>query len=254
MGSKSPVHPNDHVNLSQSSNDTYPTAMHIAAAEEIVRRLIPALRALHGALDAKARAWAHIIKIGRTHTQDATPLTLGQEFCGYAQQVANGVARIELTLPGLMQLAQGGTAVGTGLNAPVGFAEKVAAQHRRDHRPALHLRAQQVRGAGGARRHGLHPRRDQHDGRQSLQDRQRHPLPGERPALGARRAFAARERAGLVDHAGQGEPDPVRGPDDGLHTDLRQRGHHQLRGRLGPLRAQRLQPGDGLRAACSRSP
>jgi fumarate hydratase class II len=133
MGSKTPIHPNldaqgEGVNTSQSSNDTYPSAMHIAAAEEIVRRLLPALKTLHAALDAKARAWAHIIKIGRTHTQDATPLTLGQEFSGYAQQVANGIARIELTLPGLMQLAQGGTAVGTGLNAPVGFAEKVAAR------------------------------------------------------------------------------------------------------------------------------
>ncbi|KAA5603201.1 class II fumarate hydratase [Blastochloris sulfoviridis] len=128
MGSKTPVHPNDHVNMSQSSNDTYPTAMHIAGAEEIVRRLLPALRHLHAALDAKAKAFAHIIKIGRTHTQDATPLTLGQEFSGYAQQIENGIARIELTLPGLMQLAQGGTAVGTGLNAPVGFAEKVAAR------------------------------------------------------------------------------------------------------------------------------
>jgi fumarate hydratase class II len=126
MGSKSPVHPNDHVNMSQSSNDTYPTAMHIAAAEEVVHRLLPALKGLHAALDAKAKAWAHIIKIGRTHTQDATPLTLGQEFSGYAQQVENGIARIEMTLPMLMELAQGGTAVGTGLNAPVGFAEKVA--------------------------------------------------------------------------------------------------------------------------------
>jgi fumarate hydratase class II len=128
MGSKSPVHPNDHVNMSQSSNDTYPTAMHIAAAEEVSGRLLPALRALHAALDQKAKAWTHIIKIGRTHTQDATPLTLGQEFSGYAQQVENGVARIEMTLPMLMQLAQGGTAVGTGLNAPVGFAEGVAAR------------------------------------------------------------------------------------------------------------------------------
>ncbi|HVN02499.1 MAG TPA: class II fumarate hydratase [Caulobacteraceae bacterium] len=131
MGSKQPVHPNidakgEGVNQSQSSNDTYPTAMHIACAEEVVRRLLPALRMLHDALDAKAKAWAHIIKIGRTHTQDATPLTLGQEFSGYAQQVANGIARVESTLPGLMQLAQGGTAVGTGLNAPAGFAEKVA--------------------------------------------------------------------------------------------------------------------------------
>ena len=128
MGSKFPVHPNDHVNLSQSSNDTYPTAMHIACAEEVVKRLIPALRTLHDALDAKAKAWAHIIKIGRTHTQDATPLTLGQEFSGYVQQVQNSLARIEMTLPMLMQLAQGGTAVGTGLNAPVGFAEQVAAK------------------------------------------------------------------------------------------------------------------------------
>eukprot|EP00053_Salpingoeca_punica_P014057 m.127580 g.127580 ORF g.127580 m.127580 type:complete len:568 (-) comp16367_c6_seq3:218-1921(-) len=126
LGSKKPVHPNDHVNMSQSSNDTYPTAMHIACAEEIHHRLLPALRHMHAALDAKARAWAHIIKIGRTHTQDATPLTLGQEFSGYAAQVANALRRIEATLPDLMQLAQGGTAVGTGLNAPAGFADLVA--------------------------------------------------------------------------------------------------------------------------------
>jgi len=128
MGSKTPVHPNDHVNMSQSSNDTFPTAMHIACAEQVVHDLVPALHHLHKALAAKAEAWKDIIKIGRTHTQDATPLTLGQEFGGYAQQVANGIARIESTLPMLMQLAQGGTAVGTGLNAPVGFAEKVAAR------------------------------------------------------------------------------------------------------------------------------
>jgi len=126
MGSKKPVHPNDHVNMSQSSNDTYPTAMHIAAAEEVVHRLIPALQTLRNALNDKANAWAKIIKIGRTHTQDATPLTLGQEFSGYTQQIENGIARIEQTLPRLMELAQGGTAVGTGLNAPVGFAEAVA--------------------------------------------------------------------------------------------------------------------------------
>jgi fumarate hydratase class II len=126
MGSKKPVHPNDHVNMSQSSNDTYPTAMHIAAAEQIVHELIPALTHLKDALAAKQREFQNIIKIGRTHTQDATPLTLGQEFSGYVTQVANGIERIKLTLPQLMELAQGGTAVGTGLNAPVGFAEKVA--------------------------------------------------------------------------------------------------------------------------------
>jgi fumarate hydratase class II len=126
MGTKKPVHPNDHVNMSQSSNDTYPTAMHIACAEEVVHRLLPALQTLRNALNDKAGAWKKIIKIGRTHTQDATPLTLGQEFSGYTQQVENGIKRIELTLPMLMQLAQGGTAVGTGLNAPIGFAEAVA--------------------------------------------------------------------------------------------------------------------------------
>ncbi len=126
MGSKKPVHPNDHVNMSQSSNDTYPTAMHIACAEQIVHHLLPALRHLHAALEKKVTDFAHIIKIGRTHTQDATPLTLGQEFSGYAAQVASSIKRIELTLPGLCELAQGGTAVGTGLNAPIGFAEKVA--------------------------------------------------------------------------------------------------------------------------------
>ena len=126
MGSKKPVHPNDHVNMSQSSNDTYPTAMHVACAERIVHDLLPALKHLHKALEKKAKKFDKIIKIGRTHTQDATPLTLGQEFGGYAAQVASSVKRIESTLPGLYELAQGGTAVGTGLNAPIGFAERVA--------------------------------------------------------------------------------------------------------------------------------
>jgi len=128
MGSKSPVHPNDHVNMSQSSNDTYPTAMHIAAAEQVHHDVLPALEHLLAALRVKQAAFDPIIKIGRTHTQDATPLTLGQEFSGYAQQVENGLKRIRLAQPGLLELAQGGTAVGTGLNAPVGFAELVAAR------------------------------------------------------------------------------------------------------------------------------
>ncbi len=128
MGSKKPVHPNDHVNLSQSSNDSFPSAMHIAAAEEIVRQLLPALKHLHAALDRKAKEFDPIIKIGRTHTQDATPLTLGQEFSGYAAQVASGIKRVEQTLPEQYMLAQGGTAVGTGLNAKKGFAEKFAAE------------------------------------------------------------------------------------------------------------------------------
>ena len=126
MGSKEPVHPNDHCNRSQSSNDTFPTAMHIAAAEEIVHRLVPSLQQLHNALNDKAEAFKDIIKIGRTHTQDATPLTLGQEFSGYVAMVKNGMGRVEAVLPKLYELAQGGTAVGTGINAKIGFAEKFA--------------------------------------------------------------------------------------------------------------------------------
>ncbi len=127
-GEKSPVHPNDHVNRGQSSNDSFPTAMHIAVAREIDARLLPALRHLHRALDGKAAAFADIVKIGRTHLQDATPVTLGQEFSGYAMQVELGIARIEATLPGLLALAQGGTAVGTGLNTHPEFAERFAAK------------------------------------------------------------------------------------------------------------------------------
>ncbi len=128
MGSKKPVHPNDHVNMGQSSNDSFPTAMHIAAAVEIEKSLIPALRALHFALSKKSVEFAEIIKIGRTHLMDATPLTLGQEFSGYAKQVENAIRRAQSSLPALYELAQGGTAVGTGLNAKKGFAEAFAAE------------------------------------------------------------------------------------------------------------------------------
>jgi len=126
LGSKDPVHPNDHVNRGQSSNDSFPTVMHIAAAQELNNRLLPALRHLHKALEDKVAGFADIVKIGRTHTQDATPLTLGQEFSGYAVQVANGISRVQSALPALLQLAQGGTAVGTGLNTRVGFAQAFA--------------------------------------------------------------------------------------------------------------------------------
>jgi fumarate hydratase, class II len=126
-GAKSPVHPNDHVNRSQSSNDSFPTAMHVAVVDEIHRRLLPALRHLHATLAAKAKEFADIIKTGRTHLQDATPLTLGQEFGAYARQIELGIERVEACLPRLYPLAQGGTAVGTGLNAKRGFAERFAA-------------------------------------------------------------------------------------------------------------------------------
>jgi fumarate hydratase, class II len=127
-GSKTPVHPNDHVNMSQSSNDTFPTAMHIAAAQMITAQLIPAVRALRDSLLARATEFADIVKIGRTHLQDAVPLTLGQEFGGYAAQLDADLTRIDAALPGLYELAIGGTAVGTGLNAPEGFAEACAAK------------------------------------------------------------------------------------------------------------------------------
>lgn len=126
LGSKSPVHPNDHVNMSQSSNDTFPTVMHIASVLEITSKLIPELEALHKSVDAKAKEFESIIKIGRTHLQDATPLTLGQEFSGYSAQIENGIERVKATLPRLRYLAQGGTAVGTGLNTKRGFDKKVA--------------------------------------------------------------------------------------------------------------------------------
>jgi fumarate hydratase class II len=126
MGSKKPVHPNDDVNKAQSSNDTFPTAMHIAAAEEIKKRLIPQVKRLRDTLDKKAKAYKDVIKIGRTHLMDAVPLTLGQEFSGYVQQLDNDIARLELVLPHLYELALGGTAVGTGLNTHPDFAVKGA--------------------------------------------------------------------------------------------------------------------------------
>jgi fumarate hydratase class II len=128
IGSKDPVHPNDHVNMSQSSNDTFPTVMHIAAVEEIHHKLLPALAALHKSLDKKAQQFAKIVKNGRTHLQDATPLTLGQEFSGYAAQIEYGIVRVKDTLARLYPLAQGGTAVGTGINSKKGFDAKFAAQ------------------------------------------------------------------------------------------------------------------------------
>lgn len=128
LGSKTPVHPNDHVNMSQSSNDSFPSAMHIAVAVNAKQRLIPAVTALRDAIAAKAEEWADIVKIGRTHMQDATPLTLGQEWSGYAGMLTDDLERLEAALPGVYRLALGGTAVGTGINAAPGFAEAVAAE------------------------------------------------------------------------------------------------------------------------------
>lgn len=128
LGSKKPVHPNDHVNMGQSSNDVFPTAMHVAVVVEATNRILPAIDALHDALDRKAKEFADIIKIGRTHTQDATPITLGQEFSGYAAALSLSRRRVEQAMDGVYALAQGGTAVGTGLNSPIGFDVKIAAE------------------------------------------------------------------------------------------------------------------------------
>ena len=155
LGSKSPVHPNDHVNMSQSSNDSFPTMMHVAAVLQITQLLVPNLKTLHEALDKKAKEFANIIKIGRTHLQDATPLTLGQEFSGYAQQIKYGIDRVESSLPRLRLLAQGGTAVGTVpplINLPFTFPgnqhqERLRRQSSRpnlqDHRREIRNRPQQ---------------------------------------------------------------------------------------------------------------
>ncbi len=128
LGSKTPIHPNDHVNMAQSSNDTFPTAMHIASVLELKNRLFPRVKDLIAAIDAKATQWQHVIKIGRTHLEDAVPLSVGQEWSGYVAQLRDALAVIEASLPGLYLLAAGGTAVGTGLNAPQGFAEEIAAK------------------------------------------------------------------------------------------------------------------------------
>jgi fumarate hydratase class II len=128
IGSKTPIHPNDHVNMAQSSNDTFPTAMHIASVLEVKKYLLPRVEALTGAIEAKARQWSNVVKIGRTHLEDAVPLTVGQEWSGYATQLRDAIAVIERSLDGLYQLAAGGTAVGTGLNAPLGFDKEIAAK------------------------------------------------------------------------------------------------------------------------------
>ena len=180
VGSKKPVHPNDHVNMGQSSNDVFPTAVHIAAAEALERDLIPALEALQGALAAKAKAFDHVVKIGRTHLMDAVPVRLGQEFSGYAQMLTNTVRRVRAAVPSVSELALGGTAVGTGLNSAPDFAPEDHPHHQRgDRRPAA-PGAEPVRGAVGARRAGRGVGRAALGGGQPDQGRERRPLARDR--------------------------------------------------------------------------
>jgi fumarate hydratase class II len=242
-GGKKPIHPNDDVNMSQSSNDTFPTALHIAVATEISERLIPAVRELREALDAKARAWASIVKIGRTHLQDAVPLTLGQEFSGYVAQLDGDLDRLEAVLPGLRELALGGTAVGTGLNAHPEFAVRVAARIAEltgqpfvtapNKFAALAGQEATVFASGAIRTLATSLMKIANDIRW-LGSGARRP----------RRAATPRERAGFIDHARQGEPDPERDAHDGDDPGVRVRHRDRVRRQPGQLRAERLQAGD----------
>ena len=175
LGSKTPVHPNDHVNMAQSTNDTFPSAMNIAVAVNTRARLVPAVTALRDAIAAKAETWKDIVKIGRTHLQDATPLTLGQEWSGYAAMLDDGVARIEAALAGVYRLALGGTAVGHGGQLGARLRRGGDRGDRAADRAAVRHRAQQVRRAGRARRPGASLRRAAHARGFAFQDRQRHP-------------------------------------------------------------------------------
>jgi fumarate hydratase, class II len=212
LGSKTPVHPNDHVNMAQSSNDSFPSAMYVAAAVNVKQRLIPAVSALRDAIDAKAGAWVDIVKIGRTHMQDATPLTLGQEWSGYAGMLTDDLERIETALQGVYRLALGGTAVGTGINSAPGFAEAAAAEIAKLTQQPF-VTAPNKFTAQGA----LGPIvRDAADaGGVTLQNRQRHSADVVRTASRLCRVGHSRERAGLLHHAGEGEPDPVRSAQHG---------------------------------------
>jgi fumarate hydratase, class II len=214
LGSKAPVHPNDHVNMSQSSNDTFPSAMYVAAAVGVNERLLPAVASLRDAVAAKAGEWMDIVKIGRTHLQDATPLALGQEWSGYAAMLGDAVERIEDALKGVYRLALGGTAVGTGINAAPGFAEAAAAAIAK-------LTGLPFVGAPNKFAvQGAHDALVQLSGTlrtlaaSLCKIAQRHPPHVVRPACRLPRIADPGKRARLVDHAGQGQPDPGRGADD----------------------------------------
>ena len=218
MGSKKPIHPNDDVNMSQSSNDTFPTAMHIAAAAETSRRLLPAVNRLQAALDAKAKEFAGIVKIGRTHLQDATPLTVEQEFSGWVSLLNRDMERINDALRGLYDLAIGGTAVGTGLNAHPEFAWRAAMKIAE--LTGLPFRSHPNKFASLSAHDEIvfASRRAENAGGFADEDCERHSLAGFRAALRIRRTDAAGKRTGFFDYAGESEPDAVRSADHGGGT------------------------------------
>ena len=240
LGSQQPVHPNDHVNMGQSSNDTFPTAMHIAAYTMATGKTIPALKRLRDAIETNSKKWADVVKIGRTHLEDATPLTVGQEWSGYAGALDDAIEEVEHATAGLLKVAMGGTAVGTGLNAPPGFGEQVAAQIAQMTGAAFVTAPNKFTAQGT-----LDRMMRAHAGLKAaavtlVQDRQRSALAGFWPAHRDPRADLPGQRARVLDHARQGQPDPGRGHADGRHPGHRLGcgGDHGRRG--GELRAERL--------------
>jgi fumarate hydratase, class II len=263
-GDKSPVHPNDHVNMGQSSNDVIPTAIHLAALAAIHADLIPALDRLERALRQKAEEFMPVIKTGRTHLQDATPVRLGQEFEGYAGQIERGKVRLQGAIRELGEVALGGTAVGTGINTHAEFASRICAAISQQNGFTIaettnHFQAQStldgVVAASGARA-GAEPadvvgdlQQADGDRRQPAEDRQRHPLARLRPARRHRRDRTPRRAARLVDHAGQGQPRDRRVGGDGRRAGPGQRRDDQHRRPVGQLRAERDDAGRRLQPA-----
>ena len=245
----SPVHPNDHVNASQSSNDVFPTSVHVAVTGALIDDLVPALDHLAVALEKKAELWAGAVKSGRTHLMDATPVTLGQEFGGYARQVRLGIERVESALPRVAEVPLGGTAVGTGINTPAGFPQKVIAilaetsglpiTEAKDHFEAQGARDGLVEASGALRTIAVSLTKICNDLRWM----------GSGPNTGLGRAAHPRPAARLVDHARQGQPGHPRGRHHGRRARDRQRRDDRLGRRDRLLRAQRRDPGHGHRAA-----
>ncbi len=238
------AHPNDHVNMGQSSNDVFPSAVHLAALGEVTHDLLPAMGGLEAALEEKAKHFADVVKAGRTHLMDAVPVTLGQEFGGYAAQVRLGIQRVEATLRRVGQIPLGGTATGTGLNTHPEFAAKVREKLAAETGLAISAPLDRLRGAGEPRRAGRALGGAQGLCRLAQQDRQRPGADGLGPARRPRRAAPARAAEGLLDHARQGQPGDPRGGDPGRRPGDRQRRRDHDRRQPGPVRAQRAGAAD----------
>ena len=248
-GADAPIHPNDHVNKGQSSNDTFPAVMHIAAVGELNGVLIPAVEELRDTLRAKAAEYADVVMIGRTHLQDAVPITLGQVIGGWVAQLDQALTTVRGTLPGVVPARAGRHSRRHRAQHTPALRGDRGAAHRRDHREPLPPGRRLRLGAVGARRSRQRQRGAAHPGRRLHEDRQRRALVRLGPPRRPRRAHHPRERAGIVDHAGQGEPHAGRGPHPGRGAGVRQRHRRRLRRLSGQLPAQRLQAGDAAQPA-----